>query len=191
MEKGSSVTRFILIAVAMFLAWQYLPKLFGAGGHDGELQPIGPGRTETNISIAGKEAPAKCRIEGKRFEAELSSRGAALVDFYITGDPRYVVDGKPVELMTVPGEAPNRFDLLFDWRSMGVTGESAQVPFDVADWTIAEHDASSCTFKFANDKVALTKTFRAGQGPFELLVSGTIENLADGKRTHRLGIENT
>jgi YidC/Oxa1 family membrane protein insertase len=184
-----SVTRWIFIALAGFLAWFYIPKLFG-GGKD-SVQPIGVGRTETAVHAVGSGPPEKCEIRGKRFTAELSARGAALVDYYTTGDPRYTEGGKPMELATVPGSAPDRFDLHFDWRALGTNGTDAQVAYDVVDWRIEARDEGSCTFSYVDDKVKLTKTFRAGEGLYELVTRATIENVADRPRVHRLGVENT
>jgi YidC/Oxa1 family membrane protein insertase len=184
-----SVTRWIWIALAGVLAFIYIPKILN-GGSDAP-QPIGVGRTETAIFDIGDEPPAKCRIQGQKFGAELSARGAALVDYYLTGDPRYTENGKPIELTTVPGSAPDRFSLHFDWRALGTTGENAQVAHDVVDWTITSQDEKSCTFSYSDDRVKLTKTFRAGEGPYELYTRVTVENTAEDKRVHRLGVENT
>jgi len=185
-----SVTRWIFIALAAVLAWMYLPKLMGGGG-SADVQPIGPGRTETAIYVTGPGDPAKCEIQGNKYSAVLSARGAALVDFYMTGDERYTEHGKPIELTTVAGSAPDRFALHFDWRALRTTGDNAQVASDVVDWTIDARDASSCTFGYTDGKVKLTKTIRAGAGPFEIVARGTIENLSSESRVHRLGVENT
>jgi YidC/Oxa1 family membrane protein insertase len=188
-----SVTRWIFIAIAAVLAMIYVPKLLGKGGSDTQ-QPIGIGRTETaEFAVApGKtEEQPKCSIQGKKFEAVFSVRGAALVDLYLTGDPRYTDHGKPSELTTVAGDAPDRFDLRFDWRALGTNGEKAQVANDVVDWKIESQDATSCTFTYADDRVKLTKTYRTGDGPYEIIARGTVENLSDVPRVHRLGVENT
>jgi YidC/Oxa1 family membrane protein insertase len=184
-----SVTRWIWIALAGVLAYIYVPKILNGGTE--APQPIGVGLTETANYDVGSDAPEKCRIQGNRFAAELSSRGAGLVDYYLTGDPRYTEGGKPIELTTVPGTAPDRFDLHFDWRALGATGDNAQVAHDVVDWTIASHDEKSCTFSYSDDHVKLTKTFRAGDGPYEFFTKVVIENTGDDKRVHRLGVENT
>jgi YidC/Oxa1 family membrane protein insertase len=183
-----SVTRWAFIALAVFLAWFYIPKLFGSG-KDGH-QPIGVGRTETaEYAILGE--PEKCTLEGKHFKAEFSTRGAALVDYFLTGDARYTDKGQPIELTTVPGSAPDRFDLHFDWRAMGTSAENAQLAKDVVDWKREPTTDGSCAFSYTDDRVKLTKTYRAGEGPYELVARATIENLSDTKRVHRLGIENT
>jgi len=184
-----SVTRWIFIAVAGVLAWIYIPKLFGGGSES--VQPIGIGRTETAEHRIGAGAPEKCELHGKRFTASFSARGAALVDYYTTEDPRYMERGKPMELATVPGSAPERFDLLFDWRALGTTGAEAQMAYDVVDWHIDARDETSCTFSYADERVKLTKVFRVGEGPYELFTRATIENVSDRARAHRLGIENT
>jgi YidC/Oxa1 family membrane protein insertase len=182
-----SVTRWIFIALAAVLAAIYIPKLLGGGGKD-SIQPIGPGRTETaQFAIEGKvQDQPKCEINGKRYRAVLSARGASLVDYYLTGDPRFTS-----EITSVPANTPDRFDLHFDWRALGNTGEKTQVANDVVDWKIESQDATSCTFSYSDDHVKLTKTFRVGDGPYDLLTSGTIENVSDVPRTHRLGVENT
>lgn len=190
MER-SSFSRFLLIALAALLAFIYLPKLWSDGGS--EVQPIGVGLTETAEYAFGNEAPSTCVIQQEgRFTAELSSRGAALLSYRLTGDSRYTDDsGEPLELMSVAADAPDRLSLRDDWRSMGVTGEDAQVAKDVVDWRIASQSATHCTFQYQDDRVALEKTFRVGERPFELLVSSTIENRSDSKKKHRLAVENT
>jgi YidC/Oxa1 family membrane protein insertase len=185
-----SVTRWIFIAIAGVLAWIYIPKILGGGNKDG-FQPIGVGRTETAEHAIGPAQPEKCAIDGKHFRAEFSTRGAALVDYYLTGDARYTEHGRPIELTTVPGSAPERFDLTFDWRALGATGDTAQVSKDVVDWKHEPTGNGSCAFSYSDDRVKLTKTFRAGEGPYEIVTRATIENTSDTKRAHRLGIENT
>src|SRR5258708_465423 len=169
-----SVTRWIFIAIAGVLAWIYIPKLMGGGGKDG-IQPIGIGRTETAEYAFAAADPEKCKIEGKRFNAQYSARGAALVDYYLTGDPRYTEHGKPIELTTVPGSAPDRFDLHFDWRALGNTGETSQVAKDVVDWKLEPTTDGTCKFSYADDRVKLTKTIKAGDGPHELASRATPE----------------
>jgi YidC/Oxa1 family membrane protein insertase len=186
-----SVTRWIFIAIAGLLAWFYIPKLLG-GGKDG-MQPIGPGRTESAIySVTpGRtiEQP-KCELKGKGFSATFSSRNASLVDFYMTGNPRYTEGGQPIEVTTVPDSYWDRFALGFDWRAMGTAGDAAQVAADVVDWKVEPTTDGSCAFSYADDRVKITKTFRAGDGPYEILTRATIENTSDTKRVHRLGVEN-
>jgi YidC/Oxa1 family membrane protein insertase len=182
-------TRLIFIGLAVFLAWRYIPQILN--GNKDVVQPIGVGATETAVYNVSTEAPQKCELKGNHFTAQFSTRGAALVDLMLTGDPRYTEGGKESELTSVPGSAPDRFALHDDWRALGTTGDNAQVESDVTDWKIAEHDGSSCTFQYEDERVRLTKTFRTGQGPYEIVAQSTIENLSDKNRVHRLGIENT
>src|SRR5450432_1622190 len=123
-----SVTRWIFIALAGVLAWIYIPKILN--GNKESIQPIGVGRTES-AQYQFSSDPQKCQVKGKHFLAELSTRGAALVDYYLTDDPRYTDHDKPIELTTVPGSAPDRFDLHFDWRALGTVGDKAQLSYDV------------------------------------------------------------
>ena len=183
--------RTLLIFAILGLAWWLGPRLFGSHGPD--AQPIGPGKTETAIyDVRPDAAPEVCTLEGPKFRAKLSARGATLVDLWLTGDPRYTdASGQPLDVMTVPGSAPERFSLAFDWRALGTSGEDAQVGVDLADWTIAAHDAASCTFAWSDAKTRLTKTYRVGDRPFELAIEATVENVGDAPRAHRLAVENT
>jgi len=190
MER-SSFPRFLLLALAAVLAFIYVPRLWSERGS--EVQPIGVGLTETAEFAIGKEAPPTCAIQQDgRFSAELTSRGAALLSYRLTGDSRYTdAEGKPLELTSVAADAPDRLALRSDWRSMGVTGEDAQVAKDVVDWKIASQSPTHCTFRYEDDEVALEKTFRVGERPFEIVVSSTIENRSDATKKHRLAVENT
>jgi YidC/Oxa1 family membrane protein insertase len=189
MDGFGRVLWFILAGLA---AWFFLPKLLG-GGKD-TLQPIGPGKTETAIFAPASGEPQKCQLKGDGYTAVFSSQGAALVDYYLVGNPRFTEeDGKPFELTTVGRKNPDRYALHFDWRALGTTGPDAQMPYDVVDWKLTSQEAGSCTFEYRNEQagVALQKTFRAGKGPYEVETSATIENLSDAPKVHRLGVENT
>lgn len=181
--------RWLFLGLAALLAYVFVPKILN--GNKDTLQPIGPGKTETADYALSAALPEKCTIAGNGYQAVLSTRGAALVDYTLTGSSRYTEKGAPIELTTVPGSAPDRFALRFDWRALGTTGKETQVAHDVVDWKLVSHDATSCTFAYQDDSVELTKTFEAGKGPYELVTRATIENLGDEKRVHRLGVENT
>lgn len=190
MER-SGFPRFLLIALMALLAWIYVPKLWSGGSADG--QPIGPGRTETaEFAVDEQASPELCTLKGDGFEAEFWSRGAAMLSFKLNGDSRYTdASGEPLDLMSVQKDALDRLSLRDDWRAMGTTGDDAQVTKDVVDWKLTEQGSNSCTFRYEDDRVALEKTFRAGERPFELSVTSTIENLSDGAKKHRLAVENT
>lgn len=194
--------RSFLIFVLLGLAWWLGPKLFGS--HASERQPIGPGHTETAIYDVKPGVPEACWLDTPKFKAKLSARGATLVELHLTNDPRYTThDHQPLEVMSVPVDpslppddprnvaAASRFSLRTDFRSLGTTGPDAQVGKDLVDWTLAEHDATSCTFTWSDDQVALTKKIHVvTERPFELDVSTTVENRADAPRVHRFAIEN-
>src|SRR4051812_21935842 len=118
--------RVLWIILAVAAAWFLVPKFLG-GGKD-TPQPIGIGKTETAVyAPAPTEPPQKCELKGDGFSAIFSSQGAALVDYYLTGNSRFTDGkGKPIELTTVPGSAPDRFALHFDWRALGTSGAEAQ-----------------------------------------------------------------
>ena len=83
MERGK-IAQWLLIGLAVILLWQFGGGLFGKGS--AELAPRPPAIT---IPADTKESPRPaeetCTVQGKRFEAELSSRGASLRNLWLTG----------------------------------------------------------------------------------------------------------
>ena len=82
-----SVTRWIFIALAGVLAWIYIPKLLSVAART-RAQPIGVGPTEIGRSTKfARRAQQKCEIAGQALHrASSRARGAALVDYFLTGD---------------------------------------------------------------------------------------------------------
>src|SRR4051812_36349109 len=113
------LSRWFFIGLAALLAWIYIPKILN--GNKDAYQPIGVGNTETAIAKLSPEPPEKCELKGNHFTAQLTTRGAALVDLFLIGDQRYTDTntGKPIEVTSVPGAAPERFALRDDWRALG------------------------------------------------------------------------
>lgn len=212
MER-STILRWIIIAVAIWLMWTYGPRLWGGGdnGGSGQTQPLVPESVcDTRVSDPSQQfaclpqvceqdkcRPAErkpevlCDIKGVRFNAQVSSKGATLKHLLLEGDRYRIVDGanegKPIDLVTTP-DIELRQPLRFDWRS-GVSGEDAQVRYDTLDWELVESTDKSCVFAYKDETVSLRKTIRATDRPFELDVETTIENVSDKPRKHALGVE--
>lgn len=185
MEQRSSILRWVLIAVAVWLAWTYLPKLWG-GGSDSktEAQPI---PVETPVVADLRTPEALCTINGNRFTAELTSQGASLKHLLLAG-AHYADKGQPIDLVTTPDHEAKR-PLRLDWRGPGVEpNDSAQVKLDEFDWKIDKSDPSECVFSYTDDRVELRKIIRADQRPFELTIEATVKNLAQDKKKHSLSV---
>ncbi len=182
MER-SSLLRWTLIGAAVFLFLQYgLPAISGKGTTS-DLQPLAG--IVDDSAAAERRAEALCRIEGVRFVADLTTKGAALRRLAPT-DAKYLAeDGKPTELVTT--WIDSRLSLRTNLRAP--TGTD-QVAYDDLDWQLGETTKTSCAFSYEDESVALTKTVRAGERPFELDVSLTVKNKAAQARTHRLTVEN-
>jgi YidC/Oxa1 family membrane protein insertase len=190
MEK-STILRWLIIGVAIWLAWTYLPKLWGGGSEGGTsgAQPLGAESTcDRHLPCAPKErAPeVTCELQGTRFRALFSSQGASLAHLWLDA-ARYREGNAPIDLVTTPGVEQRR-PLRFDWRAKGA---DSQVAYDAFDWALEAHDATSCTFAWSDDKVQLRRTVRATARPFELELESTIKNLDKDKRAHRLSVEIT
>jgi len=132
-----------------------------------------------------------CTIDGPRFQAVLSSRGAGLTHFYLT-DPRYESPGAPNvndhDLSTTPD--------MERWRSLRTlfrdplkpSSPDDQLKYDRFDWKAERVDAATCRFTYEDDTARVVKTVSADGQPFELKIETTITNLTDGPRKHETSI---
>lgn len=173
----------------MWLAWTYLPRFLGggSGSKSKELQPLGPeSACNGQLPCAPTERAAEtiCELQGVRYRAQFSSRGASLKHFWVQG-PRYLIDGQPIDLVTAPGFEQRR-PLRFDWRSAGA---DSQVKYDAFDWVMEQQDSGSCTFSYGDDKTQIRKVIRATQRPFEVEIDASIKNVTNERLTHRLAVE--
>ncbi len=189
----SSITKWLLLGLAIFLFWQYGRKAIGIGPTANEHQPI-------NI-FADVSAPAArideqlCQLETGDFKAELSTRGASLRHLTLKGANYYQTNEKnqydrtgTMDLVTTTSEA--RMPLRTDLRDPD--GAAAQqTAYDDLDWKLAAHDAQSCTFTYADPTTSLTKIVRATGKPYQLEVDLKVQNLAAEPKKHRLAIEQT
>ena len=89
------------------------------------------------------------------------------------------------------GEPPTlgseRMPLRTDLRT--ATNEVNQLNFSDFDWKLASKTSRSCTFKYADDKVELTKVIAATEMPFELSMTLTVTNKSKKSLKHRLTAE--
>ena len=188
----NSLLRVLLIAGALLLFWKVgMPMLSGSSDKPQALPD------ETHINAPGfvpdvVDPPVEkgkpndppegelCNIAGNRFEAVLSTRGAAVVNFKL--------DGGKYAGMDVSTTRKNRER----WRSLrtifrGPEG-SDQLKFDRFNWKLARTEVSSCTFRYEDEDVRIDKHVSAGERPFELMVSTTVMNLTPTPRKHQLSI---
>ena len=162
-------------------------------------------------AVAGGRVPSPppageiCTIRGRRFEADLSTRGAGLTHFRLT-DARYshkdTVGNDSSDMSTTPDvERWRNLRTLF--RTAGAPRSSDdQVQYDRFDWQLARVDGGdraglrsaplvdkACQFTYADDVVRIVKTVRAGARPFELEVETVLTNVSDVPRKHATSIE--
>ena len=187
MER-SSILRWVLIGVAVFLLIQFgLPLITGEGKEGtSELQPLGP-RDDSAPAAEDRKPDNKCKITGPRFAAELSTRGASL-RHVVMRDEKYSleVDGQraPIDLVTTTLES--RMPLRTDLRA---PDGDQQVAYNDLDWEIVSQTPESCTFSYRDDSVELHKEFRSTKRPFEIELLVTVKNLAGEAKKHRLAVE--
>jgi YidC/Oxa1 family membrane protein insertase len=195
MER-SSVLRWGVIAIAILLFYKFgWPLISGQHGDKGqvtsavEAPPVSPpGFAPDRIDAAGTPPPPEgelCTIKGVRYEAQLSSRGAAITHFYLT-DANYE-RSQAHDLATTPDHER--------WRDLRTTfrGKDAdsQVKYDRFNWKLDREGTTdkSCKFTYEDEDVRIVKTVSANPTrAFELNVETTVTNLASAPKRHQLTI---
>ncbi|MEO7114178.1 MAG: membrane protein insertase YidC [Polyangiaceae bacterium] len=192
----STLVRWLVIAGVMLAVMKFWPML--SGHNNSAPQPIAdekyidapgfvgdpidappPGQTEQNHPAEG----SICKIQGTRFNAELSSRGASLQHFYLT-DPKYK-GTEAGDMSTTPD--------LERWRSLRTmfrgAGADSQLKYDRFIWQMEQVSDSSCKFTYTDADVKIEKVISGDTKPFELSVDTTVTNLASDTRSHQFSIE--
>jgi len=198
----NTILRWVLIAGVVLLALKFLPRLWGGGDSDSDkaqwermcngarcipeetyadAPDFAPDAFDPPRKDAVPAAPEKkCAIYGKRFHAELSSRGAALTHFWVLGE-QY----GEFEISTTPDHER--------WRSLRTLFRAKdaddQLKYDRFNWDAEESaDRRFCTFRYADDQVEVIKKIAANERPFELEVETTVKNLSKEAKKHELEI---
>jgi YidC/Oxa1 family membrane protein insertase len=189
MDSGKSVLRWILIGLAVFLAMQYLPRLFGKGGGETALQPLKSEGTE----IPSSRVPeATCDLWTASFRAQFTTQGASLKHFELL-TAKYRRRGTPIDLATTP-DVELRRPLRVNLRNEAVASPkdaSWQSDFDSVDWSIKLADGKRCVFEYMDGKARLTKTLSTTDRPYEINLEFEVVNLANRQLRHALTIDAT
>lgn len=189
MEERPSLTRWLLLGVAVFLFVTYgWPAITGKTSKIA-VQPLG--RADDTAPATDKRTEeALCALSGPRFHAVLTTKGGALRSF-VPDDAKYKQrhDGAPTDLVstTLQSRLPLRTDLRLPAAGGGAP---EQVPFDDVDWKLESMTDKSCTFVYEDEATRATKTVSATPRPFELEVALAVTNKANETRAHRLTVEN-
>jgi len=194
MER-SSILRFAIIAIAVLVFMKWGGPALGLWGGDEKPQALpeekyvdAPGFEPDTVDAPADPAkgrnppPAEgelCKIAGNRFDATLSTRGAALKHFKLEGSKYDEMD-----LSTTPDQER--------WRSLrtlfrGPEGGD-QLKYDRFVWKLDPPDGKSCTFKYEDEDVRIVKKVSVTERPFELAVDTTVTNLASAPKKHTLSI---
>lgn len=190
----SSLLRIAVIAIGVILFVKFGGPALGLFGNGAHPQPLpeesyvdAPGFAPDTVdapAVAGTPNPRPpegqlCKIDGPRFEATLSTRGAALLAFHLEGG-KY----EGMDLSTTPDQER--------WRSLRTTFRTAeagdQLAYDRFDWKLDASDGKSCVFRYEDENVRLVKKVATTERPFELAVETTVTNLASAPKKHALAI---
>lgn len=186
----NSILRFVFLSGAILLFFVYvMPLLTGKRNAPSTaslaLYTNAPGFEPDAVDRDSTRPPAEgeiCRIKGVRFDAELSSRGAALTHLMLR-DAQYA-GATGFDLSTTPDHER--------WRSLRTTfregGADSQFAFDRFPWKLEQLGETGCKFTYEDAQVLAVKTVKAGSRPFELDVETTITNRASEPKKHALSI---
>jgi YidC/Oxa1 family membrane protein insertase len=194
----NTLVRWIVYA-ALAVGGYYFLVARKSGQQNQELPPQtfvdAPGFAPDVIDVAPGSFPPPppppgdvCVIEGNRFRAEASSRGAGVTHFFLT-DARYA--------KTVAGDMSTTPDIE-RWRNLRTTfrtnpgmpaSADEQVNYDRFDWKVEPLGTAGCRFTYQDGIVRIVKNLVAGERPFELNVDTTLTNLADTPKVHATTIE--
>jgi YidC/Oxa1 family membrane protein insertase len=193
----NSLLRWVVIAAALLLFWKFGMPLMNGGSKDktqevaAETYANAPGFVPDDLDppVVANEVnkPPEgelCTIKGNRFEATLSSRGAAITHLYLR-DAQYATGANGFDLSTTPDKER--------WRSLRTLfrGPDAndQLKYDRFPWKVEQVDGDKgCKFTYEDADARIVKTVTADARPFELVVETTITNLADAPKKHQLTI---
>lgn len=200
--QGGGFLRLALLAIAGFLAYQYF-----LGGSQGAA-PSQPVAREPMVTPASRKPYQYCKIDTDYFNAQLTTRGAALTHFVLE-KPKYQKQGVAIDLSTTPhpgvaigsprAEDPTapglhefRQQLFSQWRNptaLAPADTPWNIDFDSVDYELRQIDPSSCEFSYRDAKVEITKSVRATDRPYELEVTHQIQNRDSAPRAHAMAID--
>jgi YidC/Oxa1 family membrane protein insertase len=202
MDRNTILRWIVIASIMLFGYWMF----YGRKSSD-HLQELpsetyvdAPGFAPDVLDVApGKAPPPRpaegeiCTIRGRRFEADLSTRGAGLTHLRLT-DARYA-NSAAADMSTTPDvERWRNLRTLF--RVPGVApSPDEQVNYDRFNWKLdrigtgASNAGTGCQFTYEDDSVRIVKSVAAGERPFELSVDTTLTNLTDTPRKHTASIE--
>jgi YidC/Oxa1 family membrane protein insertase len=197
----NTVIRWIVIAAAILVFWKWgLPLVTGKSSAKvqaipDEIYANAPGFVPDLLDpLTGEQKspwqPPEgelCTVRGNRFDAVLSTRGAAIKHLRLT-EARYATS-EAGDLSTTPDHERWR-SLRMLFRTDSLTDQvKDQVKYDRFLWVLSRREDRLCEFSYQDDDVRILKKIAAGERPYELTVETTLTNLALEPRRHRTVIE--
>ncbi len=183
MERGGASRLLLMIAMGL-LTYFAFTQCSGEKKH--EPQPLG---REFNVAPKTRAPEQFCELWTPQFHASISSHGGALTRYELL-TAKYRKHDKGLDLATAQAEF--RRSLRFHWRNVAahdLGGPPWQLDLDTVDWQITQADGKTCKLSYDADGVRLTKTIEVTNQPYELRVTGSIENTAKEARRHALSVD--
>jgi len=194
----------LAVALAVALGYAFLaPKLGGTPGSD-EQTSSAPSRQEGRpraeptephrpapaappapaLSPAARPPARTAHLEGRDFEAAITTRGATLSSFRLRGRKyRRTIDGRTAQVDLVSTEREK-------WLPLRLGFRSADFPFprQAIDYELVSSDARHAVFEYRNAKVLLRRRYEV-RDPFQLVLTTEVQNLTNADQSHKLELE--
>ncbi len=187
----NTIIRWAVISLLVFGFMKWGMPLF-SGKHEDQSAKIpaesyvnAPGFPEDTFTAGAPLIEGDlCSIKTARFEAQLSTRGAAITHFKVL-DPQYQLD-----LSTTPDhERWRSLRTLFRAQPGAAAADDDQIKFDRFPWKVEQlANDGGCKFTYQDEGVSITKVIAAGERPYELDVTTQVTNLAAAAKKHRFSI---
>jgi len=145
------------------------------GSDDGEATP--------STSLSEEERQARQVIGHLRtdaFEADIDNLGGGLRALRITGDERFTEeDGSPLDVVSTDTA---QFE---QYQSLRMSLGEVELPEDIV-WDLTQVSDREVRLTWEGQGLRITRSFLAGQGPYQIWHTVRIANTADYERTTRL-----
>jgi YidC/Oxa1 family membrane protein insertase len=115
-------------------------------------------------------------IRGEQYEATVDNVGGGITHFRLTGDPRFMLEGEPIDVITTERE---------EFESMRVQLSSLGVPDD-AVWELEQRSEREVRLRWEGGGVEVERSLRAGAGPYQVLQTVRVRNTTQRARRAQL-----
>ncbi len=171
-----------LVVVLGYYAWSHYfgperpPESTESAETTGETPDEAPPAAEPDQPAARLETAT---LEGPGYEAVIDNLGGGISQFRLMGDPRFTENDQPIDLITT-----NRPE----YDSLRIVLARAGLPENPV-WQIEEApDHHQVTLTYEGQGLRIRRTFRVGDGPYQVWSDVEVENTSNRPKRTRLEV---